>query len=146
MAPFDCKYQNIHMSHTQSSCRFRDINISNLLPSKVGQGHVVQFPQLHHSMADVKVYKCLQKIFALALNVSKIERKLIIFYLQKVGQGYGVQFWQLHHSMANIRKLQIASIHFYASSYRFGTCGANRLHTSWLLSLLCSPVPHRQPI
>ena len=39
---------------------------------KVGQCHGVQFSQLHHSMANVKIYKCLPLIFALALTVSEI--------------------------------------------------------------------------
>ena len=31
---------------------------------KVGQGHEVQVSKLHHSMANVKIYKCLPKMFA----------------------------------------------------------------------------------
>ena len=38
----------------------------------VGQGHRVQFSQLHHMMANAKIYKCLQHIFELALTVSEI--------------------------------------------------------------------------
>ena len=37
---------------------------------QVGQGHGVQFSQLQLSMANVKIYKCLSHIFALALIVS----------------------------------------------------------------------------
>ena len=40
---------------------------------KVGQDYGVQFCQLHHSMVNVKIYKCLQDIFfALALTVSEV--------------------------------------------------------------------------
>ena len=38
----------------------------------------------------------------------------------------------------------IALIETWICSYN--TCRANRLHTSWLLSFLCSPFPHRQPL
>ena len=41
---------------------------------KVGQSHVVQFSQLHHSIANVKIYKCLSHILALALTVSEISQ------------------------------------------------------------------------
>ena len=52
--------------------------------------------------ANVKIYKCLSQIFALALNVSEI-KQFYILDLQKVGQDHGVQFWYLHHSMANVK-------------------------------------------
>ena len=39
---------------------------------KVGQDHEVHFLQLHHSMANVPIYKCLPHIFAPALTVSDI--------------------------------------------------------------------------
>ena len=39
---------------------------------KVDQGHRVQFSQLRHSMAKVKIYTCLPHILALALTVSDI--------------------------------------------------------------------------
>ena len=60
-SPFDGKCQNLQMSPTHnctSSYRFRDIEILKFLPPKVGQGHGVQFSQLQHSMANVKIYKC----------------------------------------------------------------------------------------
>ena len=50
-----------------SSYRFIDITIQ-----KVGQGHGVQFLQLHHLMANVKIYKYLPEIFGLALTISEI--------------------------------------------------------------------------
>ena len=71
MASFDAKYKNLQMSPTNlctSYFHFRDITILKFLPQKVGQGHGVQFSQLHHSMANVKIYKCLPQIFALALS------------------------------------------------------------------------------
>ena len=39
---------------------------------KVGQDYGAQVSQLHHSMTNVKIYKCLPHIFALALIVSDI--------------------------------------------------------------------------
>ena len=69
---------------------------------KVGQGHGVQFSQLHVSMANVKIYKCLPQIFALTLTVSEIY-KFKICDLQKIGQGHEMQFAQLHHSMGNVK-------------------------------------------
>ena len=56
---------------TSSYC-FRDIIFLILDLEKVGNGHGVQFSQLHHSMTNVKIYKCLQHIFALALTISEI--------------------------------------------------------------------------
>ena len=56
---------------------------------------------IHHSMANVKVYKCLID-FALALTISEI-KYLLTFLPSKVGQGHQVQYLQLHHSMANIK-------------------------------------------
>ena len=52
-------------------------------------------------MTNVKIYKCLPQIFALALTILEIH-KIFIFDLQNVGQGHGVQFVQLHHSMTNV--------------------------------------------
>ena len=60
-----------------------------------------KFSHLHHSMANVKIYKCLAHIFTLALTVSDI--KYLNFLPSKVGQSHGVQFSQLHHSMANVK-------------------------------------------
>ena len=67
----------------------------------VAQDHGVQYSQLHHSMANVKIYKCLPKHFALALIISEI--KQFIVYLQKVGKGHGVQFSQLHYLIASVQ-------------------------------------------
>ena len=36
---------------------------------KVGQGHGIQFSQLQLSMTNVKIYKCLSQIFAVAPTV-----------------------------------------------------------------------------
>ena len=41
-----------------SSYRLRDIKMLHLYLQKVGHGHRVQFSQLHHSMANVKIFKC----------------------------------------------------------------------------------------
>ena len=41
-------------------------------PTKVGQGQGVQFSQLYHSLANVKIYKCLPHIFELAFAISEI--------------------------------------------------------------------------
>ena len=37
---------------------------------KVRQGHGISFSPLHSSMANVKIYKCIPYIIALALTVS----------------------------------------------------------------------------
>ena len=61
----------------------------------------MHFSQLHHSIADVEIYKCLSHIFALLLPF----HKYTIFkqiYLQKVGQGHKLQFLKLYHSMAKV--------------------------------------------
>ena len=58
--------------------------------------------QLHNSMANAKIYKCLPHSFTLDLTVSEIN-KIKTVDLQKVGQSNRVQFVQLHHSMANAK-------------------------------------------
>ena len=55
-----------------TSYHFKYIKIKNIWLQKVGQGHRAQFSQLHHSMANIKIYKYLPQILALALTVSQI--------------------------------------------------------------------------
>ena len=62
---------------------------------KVGQGHGVQFLQIHHSMANIKMYTCLPQIFTLALNFSELY-KFLMFNFQKIVQGHALTFSQLH--------------------------------------------------
>ena len=91
MTTFDEKCHNLQKIPNNlcaSSYRFRDVTFYNLLPLKVGQdfwqtpidgkcpqevsyGHVVEFLQLHHSIANVNICKCLPHIFAIALTVSE---------------------------------------------------------------------------
>ena len=78
-APFDDVCQDLQMypSHfSAGSYRFRDIKILHFYTKKVGQDHEVPFSQLHHSMANVKIYKCLSHIFAFALTVYAIKKIL----------------------------------------------------------------------
>ena len=61
------------VSHIFTLARtFQIYNKINLLLYNVGQGRRVQFSQLHHSVANVKIYKYLLYISALALTVSEI--------------------------------------------------------------------------
>ena len=62
---FDGKCQILQMTPTHfcaSSYRFRDKDLLNFYLEKVGQGYEAQFLQLHRSMANVKIYKCLLHI------------------------------------------------------------------------------------
>ena len=43
---------------------------------KVRKCNRVQFSELHHSMASVKIYKCFPHIFTLSLTVSYIYIKI----------------------------------------------------------------------
>ena len=49
---------------------FRDINVSNFLPSKVSQGHEVHLSQWCHSIANDKIYKNLPIKFCARSNYS----------------------------------------------------------------------------
>ena len=49
-----------------------EIYIFKFLSPKVGQGHDVQLLHSRYSMENVKIYKCLPYIYALALAVSDI--------------------------------------------------------------------------
>ena len=72
---FDGKCQNLRMLSENicaSSYRFRDITFFNLLPPKGISRSRSAFSQLHHSMANVKIYKSFAHIFAQCLTVSKI--------------------------------------------------------------------------
>ena len=60
------------------------------------------FCHLHRSMVNVKFYKCLPHIFAIAFTISEMI-KFYIIDLQKVRQSRGVQFCQLHHLIANVK-------------------------------------------
>ena len=51
-----------------TSYRFRDIQSLHFYLQKVGEGHGVQFSQIHHLMATVKINKCLPHVSALALT------------------------------------------------------------------------------
>ena len=52
-------------------------------------------------MGNVKIYKCLPHIYALALTVSEIYFQF--FLSKKIGKSHGVQFSQLDHSMENVK-------------------------------------------
>ena len=72
---FDGKCKNIQMSPTHfsdSSYSFGDIFFFNLYFQKVGRSNGMQFFKLNRSVANIKIYKCLEHIFALALTVSEI--------------------------------------------------------------------------
>ena len=68
-------------------------------------------------MANVKIYKCLPQIFALALTVSEI-KKHKMFAFQKTGHGHGVCSVELIRSMANV-KIYKSPIYFCVSTYHF---------------------------
>ena len=56
----DGKAKSLRMSLTHVcalTSRFRDITICNCCLQKVDQDHEVQFQQLHHSIANVKIFK-----------------------------------------------------------------------------------------
>ena len=89
---------------------FRDIKILNLWPPKIRSRSQSPIFQLHCSMTDAKICKCLQRIFALVLTVSEIQ-KFEILQLQKEGQGNGVQFSQVHQYLYQAQ--------LCASSFRF---------------------------
>ena len=61
---------------------FRHIQIKNNYLQKVGQGQGAQFSQLHLSIANVKIWKCLPQIFALTLTVSDIKISIYTFRKQ----------------------------------------------------------------
>ena len=91
---FNVKCQNLHktLKHFCASFyHFRDIKILNFLHSESRSRSQVQFLHGHRLMANVKIYKRLPHIFALALTVSGILR-FKIFDLLKVGQGHGAQY------------------------------------------------------
>ena len=83
----------------------------------VGQGHRVQFSQLHQSMANIKIYKCLPQIFVLALILQRYNN--FKFLNSKKDQGHRLQFLLLHHLMAVVKNLQKSPTHFRASFYHF---------------------------
>ena len=69
MTPLDGKYQNLQMSPTYFALALTVSEISFFFIfglQILGQGHGVQFSQLHHSMANVKIYKRLAHICALS--------------------------------------------------------------------------------
>ena len=58
IATCDGKCQSLHIAPTHFgsiSYRFRDVKMFIFYLQNVGQGHGVQFSQLHHSMANVKI-------------------------------------------------------------------------------------------
>ena len=60
MMPIDSKYWNLQMSSLgicTSSHHFWDIDILNIWPWKVGQGHRVQHWQCRRQIANIKIYK-----------------------------------------------------------------------------------------
>ena len=104
MTSFAGKCHNLQKSPTHfcASCyRFRIFFIL-FLPSKSKLRSRSTISQWHHSMANVKIYKGLPHIFALALTVSKI-LTLQIFTFKKVGQGHGLEHSQWRPSMENIK-------------------------------------------
>ena len=85
ITPIDCKCHNLQMTPTHfcaSSYLFRDIKISNLLPSKSksrSQSAIFAITPFH---GKFKIYKCLSHNFTLALT-SQRYKTFQIFYLQK---------------------------------------------------------------
>ena len=70
ITPFDGKCRNQQMS-SASYWAFTASEIKSLILilKHLDQGHRVQFSQLHHSMAYVKIYNCFLHILELALIV-----------------------------------------------------------------------------
>ena len=50
-------HKSCPMHFYTSSNHFNDINVLNCLPSKVGHGHRVKFPQCRTSMSKIEIYK-----------------------------------------------------------------------------------------
>ena len=121
MAPFDGEYQNLQKTPTifcALALTVSDTKIKNVDLQKTGYAHEEQFSQLHHSMANVKIYSCFPHIvFALALPVNVI-LTFEIFKLEKLGQGHGLQVSQWRHSMANVKIYKNHMQHFCADCHR----------------------------
>ena len=114
MTPFHGKYQNLQkppVHFCAISYRFRDIKMYLFNFKKVGQDHGVQFSQLHHSMAKVKIYKCLPYIFALDLTVFTYQN-----FKFRTSKKY-VNVMKCNFCNYTIR-WQMSPTHFWASSYR----------------------------
>ena len=84
---FHGKCQNLQKSPIHFFCansyRFRYIHFFNFLPSKVGLVNNVQCSQLRHSMAIVKISKCLT-FCDISYRLSDVN--ILNFQLRKVGQ------------------------------------------------------------
>ena len=70
--------------------------------SQVGQGQWVHFSHWHRSTTNIKIYKRLPHIGALALTISDYI-KIKMFDPPKLGQDHGVQLSHWQHSMANVK-------------------------------------------
>ena len=80
-ASFDGIYHTLQMFLTHFSIAFTVSEIPKFLIydfQKVGQGHGVQYSLLHHSMANVIIYKCLPHILCLTVTISEIYKFEII--------------------------------------------------------------------
>ena len=79
MTTFIGKCQNLQKTATQFVLALNVTEITKFqicYLQKVGQSHGLQFSQLHHLIANDKIYKYLPYIFVLALSVSEILKKL----------------------------------------------------------------------
>ena len=69
---FDGECERRQMSHTHQAYHIRDIQIFKFWSSKSRSRSQSAIFVLHHSMAIVKIYKCLPHNFSLALTASNI--------------------------------------------------------------------------
>ena len=77
----------------------------NCLSQKEGQGHGVKFPQLHHSMANVKMYTFVPNKHFCASSFRFKSITILIFYLKKVGYGHWVEFYSIKPFDGNCQNL-----------------------------------------
>ena len=85
---------------------------------KVGQGYGKQFSQWQNSVANVKIYKCLQHSFVLALTISEIQTILNLWPSKNRPRSQNAiftitQFDEICHN------LEMSLTHFCASSNYF---------------------------
>ena len=99
-----------------SSYRFSYLIFLIVYIQKIGLGHGVQFSRLHHSMVNVKIYKCLPQICALALTVSEISKNT--FWHQKSWSRSRRAIFVIAPFNGKCENLQMSAISFWASSYR----------------------------
>ena len=78
-----------------------------------------------HSIANIKIYKAVTRIFKLALTVSQIlacetvDLVVVVVIVEKICQGHGLQLSQWQLSMAPIKIYKSCIVHFCARFNRF---------------------------